>query len=139
MTTTAADHLAEWWSRAACQSADPELFFPISHSGPGSAQIARAKAICAQCAVQRECLRYALAADPVHGVWGGRSEEERMLMRRREQKARGRAARRASLSARALAGPGRPLCFPLACGAPARLPFPLHGRPSGKLRACPGS
>jgi WhiB family redox-sensing transcriptional regulator len=101
MSTTAADHLAEWWSRAACQSADPELFFPISHSGPGSAQIMRAKAICAQCAVQHECLRYALAADPMHGVWGGRSEEERRLMRRREQKARARAARRASLSARA--------------------------------------
>jgi WhiB family redox-sensing transcriptional regulator len=98
MTTTAPDHLAEWWSRAACQSADPELFFPISHSGPGSAQIMRAKAICAQCAVQRECLRYALAADPMHGVWGGRSEEERRLMRRREQRARARAARRASLS-----------------------------------------
>ena len=137
MTTTAADHLAEWWSRAACQSADPELFFPISHSGPGSAQIIRAKAICAQCAVQRECLRYALAADPMHGVWGGTSEEERRLMRRREQKARGRAARRASLSVRALRRPGRPLWVPLACRAPPA--SPLHGRPSGNLRACPGS
>jgi len=100
MTTTAADHLAEWWSRAACKSADPELFFPISHSGPAGAQIMRAKAICSQCAVQDECLRYALAADPMHGVWGGMSEEERRLLRRREQKARARAARRASFSAR---------------------------------------
>jgi WhiB family redox-sensing transcriptional regulator len=100
MTTTAADHLAEWWSRAACKSADPELFFPISHSGPASAQIMRAKEICAGCAVQDECLRYALAADPVHGVWGGMSEEERRLLRRREQKARTRAARRTSFSTR---------------------------------------
>ena len=138
MTTTAADHLAEWWSRAACQSADPELFFPVSHSGPGSAQIMRAKAICAQCSVQRECLRYALAADPMHGVWGGRSEEERRLMRRREQKARGRAARRASLSAQALTQARTGHCASRsAAGRPAR--FPLHGRPSGKLRACPGS
>jgi WhiB family transcriptional regulator, redox-sensing transcriptional regulator len=104
MTTTAADHLAEWWSRAACKSADPELFFPISHSGPAGAQIMRAKAICAGCAVQDECLRYALAADPVHGVWGGMSEEERRLLRRREQKARTRAARRSSFSARSCAG-----------------------------------
>jgi WhiB family redox-sensing transcriptional regulator len=102
MTTTAADDLAEWWSRAACQSADPDLFFPISRSGPAAAQIRRAKAVCAGCVVQPECLGYALAADPVQGVWGGMSEEERRLLRRREQKARLRAARR---SAAAAAGP----------------------------------
>jgi WhiB family redox-sensing transcriptional regulator len=101
MTTTAVDHLAEWWARAACRSADPELFFPISQSGPASEQIRRAKAVCAQCVVQQECLSYALAADPVHGVWGGMSEEERRLLRRREQKARTRAARRSSLRPRA--------------------------------------
>jgi WhiB family transcriptional regulator, redox-sensing transcriptional regulator len=114
MTTTADDHLpnrgglggppprtsTDWWSRAACTSADPELFFPISHSGPAGAQIMRAKAVCARCSVQDECLRYALAADPMHGVWGGMSEEERRLLRRREQKARTRAARRSSFSAR---------------------------------------
>ncbi|HEX4659666.1 MAG TPA: WhiB family transcriptional regulator [Streptosporangiaceae bacterium] len=99
MTTTAAEHLAEWWSLAACQSADPDLFFPISASGRASAQMARAKAICARCLVQDDCLRYALAADPVHGVWGGMSEEERRRLRRREQKARARAAERSSLAA----------------------------------------
>jgi WhiB family redox-sensing transcriptional regulator len=99
MTTTTADHLAEWWSLAACQSADPDLFFPISHSGPAAAQVRRAKAVCADCVVRSDCLQYALAADPVHGVWGGMSEEERRLLRRREQKARTRAARRSSYSA----------------------------------------
>jgi len=102
MTTTTADNLAEWWSLAACQSADPELFFPISQTGPASAQIRRAKAVCARCVVQDECLRYALAADPLQGVWGGMSEDERRLVRRREQKARSRALRRGSL-----AGAGR--------------------------------
>ncbi len=102
MTTTTADHLAEWWSLAACRSADPDLFFPISQSGPAAVQIQRAKAVCAGCLVQDDCLRYALAADPVQGVWGGLSEEERTLRRRREQKARARAARRSSLGA---AGP----------------------------------
>ena len=96
MTTTAADHLAKWWSLAACQSADPDLFFPISRSGPATAQEARAKAVCARCVVQDDCLRYALTVDPVHGVWGGMSEEERRLLRRREQKASARAARRSS-------------------------------------------
>ena len=106
MTTSTADHLGEWWTLAACRSADPDLFFPISQSGPAAMQIRRAKAVCAQCAVRPECLRYALAADPLQGVWGGLSEEERRLMRRREQKARVRAARRVSFSARALRGGG---------------------------------
>jgi len=98
MATSTADHLAEWWPLAACRSADPDLFFPISQSGPAAMQIQRAKAVCARCAVRSQCLRYALAADPLQGVWGGMSEEERRLIRRREQKARARAARRPSFT-----------------------------------------
>jgi WhiB family redox-sensing transcriptional regulator len=94
--TTTADNLAEWWSLAACRSADPDLFFPISPSGPAQTQTRRAKAVCAGCVVQPDCLRYALAAGSVQGVWGGMSEAER----RREQKARTRATRRPSLPAR---------------------------------------
>jgi WhiB family transcriptional regulator, redox-sensing transcriptional regulator len=92
--TTAADHRAEWWSLAACQHADPDLFFPVSGTGPGRAQIVGAKAVCARCPVRSDCLHYALAADPVQGVWGGTSEEERRLLRQRQAKARVRAARR---------------------------------------------
>lgn len=92
--TTTAETLADWWSLAACQSADPDLFFPISGSGPGLAQVARAKAVCASCPVRPDCLRYALAAGPLHGVWGGLTEEERRLLRQREAKARLRASRR---------------------------------------------
>ena len=94
MMTTTADHLAEWWSLAACRHVSPDLFFPISATGPARAQGARAKAVCARCPVRRDCLRYALAAGPVQGVWGGTSEEERRLLRQREAKARVRAARR---------------------------------------------
>jgi WhiB family transcriptional regulator, redox-sensing transcriptional regulator len=94
MMTTTVDNLAGWWSLAACQSADPELFFPISGSGPALGQVARAKAVCADCSVRTDCLRYALAADPLQGVWGGMSEEERRLLRQREAKARLRAAHR---------------------------------------------
>jgi len=99
--TTTADNLAEWWSLAACQSADPDLFFPISAPGPAPAQVARAKAVCAGCPVQRDCLRYALAADPLQGVWGGMSEEERRLLRQREAKARMRASRRSGQASHA--------------------------------------
>ncbi|HCU92785.1 MAG TPA: hypothetical protein DHU96_08600 [Actinobacteria bacterium] len=36
-----------WWSAAACRSADPELFSPTSNSGPCKEQAERAKAVCA--------------------------------------------------------------------------------------------
>jgi WhiB family transcriptional regulator, redox-sensing transcriptional regulator len=91
--TTAADHRAEWWSLAACQHADPDLFFPVSGRGAARAQIGDAKAVCARCPVRSDCLHYALAAGPVQGVWGGTSEEERRLLRQRQAKARVRAAR----------------------------------------------
>jgi WhiB family transcriptional regulator, redox-sensing transcriptional regulator len=72
----------EWWSRSACSSADPELFFPIASVGPAVSQIAKAKAICAACRVRSQCLSYALEADPLHGIWGGTTEQERLTLRK---------------------------------------------------------
>ena len=71
-----------WRSAAACRSADPELFFPISDSGPALKQAAEAKAICATCRVRRECLAFALRTGQVHGIWGGMTERERAAVRR---------------------------------------------------------
>lgn len=68
-----------WRSAAACRSADPELFFPISHSGKSLEQVAEAKAICAGCPVGRECLAFALRTRQVHGIWGGTTEQERAV------------------------------------------------------------
>ncbi len=85
---TALDNRAGWWARAACASADPELFFPISYSGPALRQVARAKAICARCPIRQECLRYALDAGSIHGVWGGMTEGERQRLAGRERRAR---------------------------------------------------
>jgi WhiB family redox-sensing transcriptional regulator len=48
----------------------------------------RAKAICARCDIQRECLRYALDAGSIQGVWGGMTEEERRRLLRRNRRAR---------------------------------------------------
>jgi WhiB family transcriptional regulator, redox-sensing transcriptional regulator len=84
---TEMDNRAGWWSRAACASADPDLFFPISHSGPAVRQVMRAKAICARCDIQRECLLYALDAGSIQGVWGGMTEEERKRLLRRQRRA----------------------------------------------------
>jgi WhiB family transcriptional regulator, redox-sensing transcriptional regulator len=89
---TAVDNRAERWSRAACSTADPELFFPISSAGPAIRHVSMAKAICARCEIQQECLRYALDAGPVQGVWGGMTERERRVLRQRGHKARARLA-----------------------------------------------
>jgi len=81
---TATDVRSDWWSLAACQSADPEVFFPISPLGAaGAHQTARAKAVCGKCLVRPQCLSYALASRQVHGIWGGTTEEERQLLRER--------------------------------------------------------
>jgi len=85
---TVSDNRAEWWSAAACLTADPELFFPISSEGLAHKQVAQAKAICSRCRIQQACLGYALDAGPVQGIWGATTEAERRLLRRRLRKER---------------------------------------------------
>jgi len=66
-----------WRAAAACRSADPDLFFPVSDYGKGLDQVAAAKAICTGCRVRRQCLAFALRTRQVHGIWGGLTERER--------------------------------------------------------------
>jgi WhiB family transcriptional regulator, redox-sensing transcriptional regulator len=66
-----------WRLGAACRSADPDLFFPVSSTGKSLEQVAQAKAICARCLVQRECLAFAMQTQQLHGIWGGLTEQER--------------------------------------------------------------
>jgi len=91
---TATRTAANWRSAGACQSADPDLFFPNSSSGPGERQIAKAKMICAGCQVRRECLDYALTHGQVYGIWGGTTPEDRQRDRRRRRRAAAAAAKR---------------------------------------------
>jgi hypothetical protein len=44
----------------------------------------RAKAICRDCAVRRECLDYAMSIRELHGIWGGLTEAERRSVLARE-------------------------------------------------------
>jgi WhiB family transcriptional regulator, redox-sensing transcriptional regulator len=82
---------ASWADYGACREpgTDPDLFFPVSDSGPAAGQIAAAKAICSRCPVAAECRDWALAAGEPAGIWGGTTPEERRLLRRSR---RGRAA-----------------------------------------------
>lgn len=73
----------EWREQALCRDVDTEVFFPIG-SGPRAMEVADvAKAICATCPVQVQCLRFAVATNQQYGIWGGCDEEERRMIRRR--------------------------------------------------------
>lgn len=70
-----------WRLLAACQSTDPDLFFPVSSTGRSLVQADEAKAVCARCLVRRQCLSFALRTRQAHGIWGGLTEEERHELR----------------------------------------------------------
>ena len=81
LTLANADY--SWRVEAICRDTDPELFFPVGTTGYALLQIARAKEVCGQCPVNRDCLDYALETNQDSGIWGGTSEEERRNIRRR--------------------------------------------------------
>ena len=65
-----------------CRGMDPDIFFPDRGES-----LSPAKAICAECIVQVECLEYALDNRERFGVWGGTSERERRRLRRSRREA----------------------------------------------------
>lgn len=75
-----------WRNSAACRDTDPDLFFPIGQTGPAIDHIASARAVCNSCAVQRECLEYALMTNQDAGIWGGTTEDERRKIRRERRR-----------------------------------------------------
>lgn len=77
----------QWRTAAACRSADPDLFFPVSASAHNTQQVADAKSICACCPVSRECRNFALRTRQQHGIWAGMTEEERYPLIKYEHKA----------------------------------------------------
>lgn len=81
-----------WIERAACQGADPTLFFGpdvLSTDGRRERIAERrrreteAKVFCAGCPVRAQCAEHALSLPEAHGVWGGMGEMERLTLLRR--------------------------------------------------------
>jgi WhiB family redox-sensing transcriptional regulator len=68
----------EWMRDGLCAQTDPEAFFP---ERGGSTR--DAKAVCASCPVLVECRTYGMEHNERFGVWGGLSERERRVLRRR--------------------------------------------------------
>ncbi|MFX0573133.1 WhiB family transcriptional regulator [Nocardia nepalensis] len=74
----------DWHARAECRSVHPEVFFPISHTRPGSRPIPAdretPRRICAGCPVRLNCARLGLATLKrgwKHGVYAGIDLEDR--------------------------------------------------------------
>ncbi len=83
-SVTPLDDTIELWStRAACKGLDPSIFYP-----PTDEEAEEAKAICAVCPVQVECLEHAISLREKNGVWGGATERERLRIIRRRRRLR---------------------------------------------------
>lgn len=83
LTAEAFASAIDWRADAACRDTDPALFFPVGTTGPAVDQIASAKEVCYSCLCKDACLDFALSTNQDTGVWGGTSEEERRVIRRR--------------------------------------------------------
>lgn len=71
----------DWRTRAACRASDSDLFFPETTADVVG--VAAAKAVCASCPVQEDCLSYAVELNQTEGIWGGHTPSERRTIRRR--------------------------------------------------------
>jgi WhiB family redox-sensing transcriptional regulator len=100
-TTVEVDN-GRWRSQAKCRGEDTEIFFPTRaeydpNITPGqrrrlqekinlldpniqSNQISRARVMCVQCPVRKECLEFAVINFIVHGIYGGLTPKDRRGM-----------------------------------------------------------
>lgn len=69
-----------WKDDGLCRDADPDVFFPSD-----GVNAFEAKAICARCPVQEQCLEYAMKHDIEFGVWGGLSRSQREMLARKRR------------------------------------------------------
>ncbi len=71
-----------WQSNAACAGDMGAAFYPPVRSERKASRVSRerrAKAVCASCPVQSQCLDHALANDERYGIWGGMTDKERRI------------------------------------------------------------
>ena len=70
---------------AVCTPKTAELFFPTT-SVTYAARTEAARHMCNACPVTADCLAYALDIDPVDGIWGGLTPNERRTLRRKARR-----------------------------------------------------
>lgn len=74
----------EWMEYAACKGLKTDLFFP--EKGGSHALTGALKKLCGKCPVQPACLKYALDANLTDGLWGGKTPNERIRIRRQSMR-----------------------------------------------------
>ena len=81
----------EWQQHGACVGLDTNIFFPESSlRGKAKAEAAaKAKAYCKTCNVREQCLQFSLDMEEPYGIYGGLTEEERLVVLRRTKVKRG--------------------------------------------------
>src|SRR5215467_14415067 len=75
-STKATDDLA-WRVDSVCREHPTQLWFAASPR-----DIATAKALCGNCAVQSSCLQFALSRPELVGIWAATTPSERAVLRR---------------------------------------------------------
>lgn len=69
---------SEWHQEAACRGQGPAEFVRGPKYDYGSV-----RELCETCPVRMQCLEYALSDESITGLWGGTTDAERRLIRRR--------------------------------------------------------
>lgn len=69
---------ADWQARAACSTADPDLFFPEPNTP--EERIVEAKQICASCPARQACLEEAIRRGEPDAICGGLTASERVQL-----------------------------------------------------------
>lgn len=78
------DRDRKWMIKAACDGADPTLFYEdrLGHA----TRVDEAKAMCGACPVRVRCLEMALDNNEKFGIWGGLLPLERRALARQRKK-----------------------------------------------------
>jgi WhiB family redox-sensing transcriptional regulator len=67
----------EWRALAACKH-QTKLFFPAEEKK--TVKYSEALEICSSCPVVDECLDYAISYEMIHGIWGGKTPNQRRAL-----------------------------------------------------------
>lgn len=73
-----------WAEEGACKPRhghDPSWWFPQADWSHLHPYVKKAKSVCQECPVRKECLSYGMEHEP-YGIWGGLTEQERERQRR---------------------------------------------------------
>ncbi len=70
------------FSQARCREVGTEFFFTEENNETNISVYALGKTICSGCSVRQQCLEWAVRHE-AHGLWGGMTPRERMLIRKK--------------------------------------------------------